>query len=317
MNVEDVLPANVRLGLENVREMLDEKFTVSDPGLREVFDKLKSGYGKMLRPSFLLLFAELKGKISTEHIVLSSVIEMIHTASLLHDDVVDSTDIRRNQASFNSAFGRKNAILMGDFLVSDAFLLAGDMLTSDISELFFRTISEMSKSELLQNFNRNNFNIDIETYLKIVKGKTAELFKASCILGSHKWANQAQISAIKVFAENFGIAYQLLNDYDDLFSRETDTGSLYCDLRNGCFTMPVIHCLSTDCREGFIDCINQERYEDAVSVLRKSRSNEFALQAIESYRLKAVEALCEFEFSDVRKSIELMTNTVLSTSDYV
>jgi geranylgeranyl pyrophosphate synthase len=304
------LPPDVADSVLKVRRQLKSALTDNDRRLCEFERKLPVDAGKMLRPSLLLLFARLGGAISPDHICFSAVVELIHTASLLHDDVIDSGDTRRGLPSFNSVFGTRNAILMGDLLVSRAFLLAESVKTGfPLLRVLFDAMSKMSSSELLQELNRGNFDITEADYIEIAAGKTSSLFAASCRLGALSWADESLLADIEHFAVNFGITYQMINDYQDIYASPQSSASN--DLLRGCFTIPVIHCLSSPARKSLIGAIENNDILDAMEIVNMTGSLNHSVSRIEHYKSKSLQSLSRILSGDKLDDIMLYINKAL------
>lgn len=309
-DIELSLPEQVTTALEEVRAVLDDAFSTDDTRLDEIFSRTSSSFGKMLRSTLVLLFADLNGGISHSHITLSAAIEMMHSASLLHDDVIDFAFQRRGGDSCNSVFGSRNAILMGDLLVSNAFMLAENVADKKIFHNFFQAMATMSKAELLQNSNLNNYSLNIDAYYEIIKGKTAVLFSNSCMTGTIEWPGDVDKQAVADFGRNFGIAYQLINDHNNIFEKINHRPDTFSDIKNGNFTLPIIHCLSSDFAPELIGALEMKRYTAVPDILRRSGSEQYSIAEIYKYRQEALSCLQSIAASGAKNTIIKM---VLST----
>jgi len=172
----------------------------------------------------------------------------------------------------------------------------------------------MSRAELLQNVNRDNINIDEQTYLEIITGKTAELFSVSCLLGALDGHGQSDDQAVSQFGRNFGIAYQLLNDYNDIFDTEKKDVHRFCDLKNGCFTMPLIHCLCSPVRPRIIKALKDENMLKALELLKENGSDQYTLSQVARYRQLSLDSLGLIESKGTRQSLVRLTDACLAHS---
>src|SRR6195952_4242405 len=166
--------------------------------------------GKMLRPSLVLLSGKVAGEIGEPHVVIATVVEMVHMATLVHDDVLDEAELRRKGATINHLRGNEAAVLLGDCLISHSYHLCSSLDSQFASRLIGRTTNEVCEGELLQIDNRNNYDLTEQTYLDIINRKTASLIAASCELGARfAGATDAQIAALSTFGRCIGTAFQM------------------------------------------------------------------------------------------------------------
>jgi len=203
--------------------------------------------GKRLRPALLLLTAQACGGIRPEHPVLAAVVEMIHTATLVHDDILDDAVVRRHAATINAEWGNESAVLMGDYLFTHAFHLAASLETTLACRLIGRATNLVCEGEMLQVHHRGNLDLDEDAYLTIVRGKTAELTAVSCRLGAHYAGASAEIvDSLDCFGRDLGVAFQIADDVLDLWGEERTTGkTLGTDLEKQKLTLPIIRFLAT------------------------------------------------------------------------
>src|SRR5437879_5824021 len=153
--------------------------------------------GKMLRPTLLLLAGKACGELTDEHVTLATVVEMVHMATLVHDDVLDESELRRKGATLNHLRGNEAAVLLGDFLISHSYHLCSSLDSQLASRTIARTTNQVCEGELLQIDNRNNFDLDEETYLRIITRKTASLCATCCLLGAtFSSASQEQLKSL-------------------------------------------------------------------------------------------------------------------------
>lgn len=210
--------------------------------------------GKRIRPILNIIFSKMLKNYTKQNTIMSSVVELIHTATLLHDDVVDLSDKRRGTLTVNNIWGNKEAILVGDFLYTKSFKMMTEIKNLELLKLMANTTNIMSEGEIKQLNNIKNFNITEEIYLDIIRCKTAELFAATT-LSSAILANadyEIKIMAYK-YGLHFGIAYQLIDDILDYLSSDEKFGKNICDdILNGTFTLPIIKFMNNDKKKKII-----------------------------------------------------------------
>ncbi len=199
--------------------------------------------GKRLRPLLTLATARMLGYAGTRHIHLATCVEFIHTATLLHDDVVDESLLRRGLASANAVFGNKASVLVGDFLFSRAFELMVEDGSLRVLEILSRASATIAEGEVLQLVTQNDLATTEAQYLDVVKGKTAALFAAACRVGSVVANGDAGgEAALANYGMNLGIAFQLVDDALDYAADQTNLGkTVGDDFREGKITLPVLH----------------------------------------------------------------------------
>jgi octaprenyl-diphosphate synthase len=200
--------------------------------------------GKRLRPALLMLSAQATGRIVPEHDTLAAVIEMIHTATLVHDDVLDEAEIRRHLATVNARWNNETSVLLGDYLFSHAFYLAATLDTTYACQRIGRSTNIVCEGELRQVGNRGNHGLTEAEYNAIINGKTAELCACACHLGAY-YANQPpkHVEAMEQYGRSLGMAFQIADDLLDLLGDESTTGkTLGSDIQKQKPTLPLIRC---------------------------------------------------------------------------
>ena len=230
-----------KLGL---MDQLFSKMMESDsaPRIPEITNHIFESGGKKIRPLLCIATAEALNYKLDKHILLAATIEFIHTATLLHDDVVDESSTRRGEKTANILWDNKSSILVGDFLFSRAFQLMVATKSLSILEVLSNAAAIIAESEVLQLTNIKNINIDLKTYFKIIEGKTAELFSAACETGAMiATSNLNQIKSFKSYGKSIGICFQLIDDYLDYKGDKKIMGKLIGnDFFNSKLTYPII-----------------------------------------------------------------------------
>jgi octaprenyl-diphosphate synthase len=268
--------------------------------------------GKQLRPMFVLLSAKLTGQINDKTYRAASLVELLHTATLVHDDVVDESYERRGFFSINALWKNKVAVLVGDYLLSKGLLLSLGNDDFEVLKMLSHAVKQMSEGELLQIEKARNLNLQEDTYFEIIKNKTASLLASSCAAGAYS-TSQDQLAAAKMrqFGEWVGIAFQIKDDLFDYGNEDVGkpTGN---DIREKKLTLPLIYTLnncSKALKKNLIYIIKnenrrKEKVNEVIEVVKKSGGIAYSQQKMEEYRDKALELLYEFEDSEVRQSLE-------------
>src|SRR5947209_596168 len=170
--------------LDAVERLFDQELQSELPGVNVLVKHVSRFRGKMLRPSLVLLWGKACGELTDAHVTVATVVEMVHMSTLVHDDVLDEAELRRKGATLNHLRGNESAVLLGDYLISHSYHLCASLESQFASRLIGRTTNELCEGELLQIENRNNLELDEETYLTIISRKTASLTAACCLLGA-------------------------------------------------------------------------------------------------------------------------------------
>ncbi|HEU0265566.1 MAG TPA: polyprenyl synthetase family protein [Geobacterales bacterium] len=233
--------------LKQVEEQFRIDLDSEVPLIRKVGEYVLASGGKRIRPLLLLMAAKVSGYQGDRHIPLASVVEFIHTATLLHDDVVDSSDIRRGAASANAVWGNEASVLIGDYLFSKSFSLMvaqGDLAVLKVLAGATTTIAE---GEVLQLVSTADATITEERYLSIIQGKTAVLLSAACEVGAILGkVSPVQQQALRDYGMDLGVAFQLMDDTLDYTATQEEFGKpTGHDILEGKVTLPLIHTLRT------------------------------------------------------------------------
>ncbi len=213
--------------------------------VKQIAEYIIASGGKRIRPVLLLLMAHAYGYRGTHHHELAAVIEFIHTATLLHDDVVDESSMRRGKATANTLFGNAASVLVGDFLYSRAFQMMVEMNDMRIMQILADATNVIAEGEVLQLLNMHDPNVSEERYLQVIRSKTAKLFEAATQLGALiSGATESEIEAAAEYGRSLGTAFQLIDDVLDYSGNAVDIGkNVGDDLREGKPTLPLIYVL--------------------------------------------------------------------------
>lgn len=294
---------------------------ISDqPFICDLFRHVEQFHGKQLRPALLLLSAQACGGIRPEHHVLAAVVEMVHIATLVHDDVLDEADIRRRAATVNRLWGNERAVLLGDLLFSHAFHLCSGLQSQFASRVIGRVAVTLCEGEIMQNAQRENFDLSEREYFDIIGRKTASLIGVCGLLGAtYAEADERMVRRMREFCEALGVAFQIVDDVLDLNGDEAETGkSLGRDIHKGKLTLPMIHFLRTapaakrSAALAILRGDDPQRYRQAARLLAESDSIEYANQVAYARVNAARESLAELPASDARSALDTMAEFVLS-----
>ena len=221
------------------------------PCVNQLVEHIEGYRGKMLRPMLViasgLACASGQPPLGREHVITATIVEMVHMATLVHDDVLDDASTRRGGSTVNQLRGNEAAVMLGDYLISHSYHLCAKLERIDVGQMISRTTNEVCEGELLQLANRNNWNLDEQTYFQIIQRKTASLCGVCCRLGAHlNEASPELVSQLGQYGEHVGVAFQIVDDLLDLTGDERVVGkSLGRDLAKGKLTLPLIHALGT------------------------------------------------------------------------
>ena len=268
--------------------------------------------GKQLRPMFVLLSAKLGGEVNEQTYRAASLVELLHTATLVHDDVVDESFERRGFFSINALWKNKIAVLVGDYLLSKGLLLSLDNGDFKVLQILSAAVKQMSEGELLQIEKARNLNLSEEIYFEIIRNKTASLVASSCAAGaSTTFTDEALITKMKNFGENAGIAFQIKDDLFDYGTSDVGkpTGN---DIKEKKLTLPLIYTLNkvdSSLRKKIIYIVKNEgsdkkKVRFAIDEVQKAGGIEYAQNKMFYYRDKALQLLHEFPESEVRNGLE-------------
>ncbi|MDA8231547.1 MAG: polyprenyl synthetase family protein [Magnetospirillum sp.] len=238
----DSLVALVKEDLEKVNRTVIERMHSPVKLIPQLAGHLVVAGGKRLRPVLTLASARLAGHRGERHVKLAACVEFIHTATLLHDDVVDESELRRGQASANTLFGNKPSVLVGDFLFSRAFELMVEDGSLAVLAILSRASSVIAEGEVLQLITANDTETNEDAYLEVIRSKTAALFAAACRIGAVV-ADRPKVEeeALDSYGLNLGIAFQLIDDVLDYSAKQAVLGkTVGDDFREGKITLPVI-----------------------------------------------------------------------------
>jgi octaprenyl-diphosphate synthase len=283
--------------MQQVADRLGQRLITPYGPINQQIETIGAGHGKMLRPAFVLLSGLACGAIRPQHIELAAMIEMIHTATLLHDDVIDGAAMRRNHPTANCLHGNTAAVLLGDFLLSRAFQAGVELNLPHAQKILTQTAQQICQGELLQNIRRADWTMSQDDYLEIIEAKTAGLFSVACRLGSQlSGADSQTIENVAEYGRCVGLAFQITDDILDITGDAEKVGkTLGTDAAQKKPTLPLIHYLngcSPQQRIAFLETISKEPdAEQFVKMLSDSGSIDYARTEASRFARKAIESI--------------------------
>jgi len=313
MDTEDTVLNRYKDRFHRINEELDRVLSSRVPLIKDIGSHSLLGHGKRLRPLFFVLSSQLCNYQGKDTYHLSTIFEYIHTASLLHDDVLDNAETRRRKPSANQVWGNQAAVLEGDFLNSKASSIAVDAGNLPFLKRIVETITRMVEGQILELTLAHNWDLSKEQYLEVIIAKTAVLMSAACacgaiIAGAEKWA----VESLSQFGLNLGVAFQLIDDLLDYTSSEKVFGKpVGKDLREGKITLPLIYAVekmesSGKRRLETLFKSHKAAEKDFQGVIRLVKSNENIdrlLADAQAYVDQAAKCLSPFRESPVKESL--------------
>ncbi|WP_288446806.1 polyprenyl synthetase family protein [uncultured Chryseobacterium sp.] len=314
----------IKRPINDEMKLFEQKFYESMQSKVALLDKVTrfivTTKGKQMRPMFVFLCAKLVGEVTEKTYRGASMIELIHTATLVHDDVVDESFKRRNFFSINALWKNKIAVLVGDYLLSKSVLLSTDHKDYDLLGVISRTIREMSEGELLQLEKARKLDITEDVYYEIIRQKTATLIAACCEIGVlSNNADEALAKKMMDFGTFTGMAFQIKDDLFDYLSSNVIGKPVGIDIKEQKMTLPLIHTLKTaneKDRKYYFDTIkrynnNPKRVKELIEFVKSSGGLEYAITVMKDFQQKAKDILNEFPDSEARKSLHIMLDYVI------
>lgn len=291
------------------KEYLKSKVFLLDTITRYIYKRK----GKQIRPLFVFLSAGVNGEVCESTYVAASMIEMLHTATLVHDDVVDDSNLRRGMFSINALWKNKIAVLVGDFLLSRGMLLALEKEEFGLLKIVSRAVKEMSEGELLQIEKARRLDIKEEIYFEIIRKKTASLIASCCASGAASVGTDPQtVEQMRLFGEFTGIAFQIKDDLFDYESGNITGKPSGIDIRDQKMTLPLIfllnQCSSAD-KRWVINTVKHHntdamRVRKLVGMVKEAGGLDYAREQMLGFRGKAIGILQSFPLSEYRTSLE-------------
>ena len=303
--------------LEKVSEIIKDSSASKNPIISEGLKSLFNGNGKLLRPGLLLISARF-GKVEGKHYKLAAALEMLHMATLIHDDVIDDSPLRRGLPTLHTCFGQKDAVLVGDFLLSRCFVLAAEYTSPQNALNLARLIAIICTMEIEQNNDRWRNNVSLRSYLRKIMGKSALLFSLVCFVGAYEAkASKYVCERLRRIGYNIGIAFQIIDDILDYSGKEEKVRKkLGNDIRAGLVTLPAICALSLDNTGTLGDIFSNttftaEATETIFNLVLKSGGVEAAWKYAETYTNRALREIHLLPPGNSRDMLDTLTRQLL------
>ena len=290
------------------------------PLLDKILHYIVKRKGKQMRPMFVFLSGKLFGEINESSFRAASLIELLHTATLVHDDVIDDANMRRGFFSINALWKNKIAVLVGDYLLSKGLLMSLENEEYDLLQIVSKAVKEMSEGELLQIEKARKLDIEEDVYLEIIRQKTATLIAACCACGAVTAKQDKEtIERMRKFGELVGVAFQMKDDLFDYYNEDVIGKPTGIDIKEQKMTLPLIYTLRNCNRKQkkfIIQTVknhntNSDRVSKVLEIVKKSGGINYTVEKMKTYKEEALSLLKTFDDNESRKSLELLVNFVI------
>lgn len=303
--------------IERVREIVLWNLEQTVPEIRTPLTRLVRARGKLLRPAFVILSAAM-GAYDRKRIAnIAAAVEMFHMASLIHDDIVDGAPTRRGAPAVHVQSGRKNAVLMGDYLFARSFLMIAEYGSLENQKRISQVVSRICESEILETASRFAIRRGTRRYVRHIAGKTAALFALSCHVGATEGGCSPEVSqCLRRAGYSIGMGFQIIDDILDLTAKSETLGKpTGNDIREGVFTLPVLYALENDTGELEEALASTPYTEQKVSgimgLIRSFRGIELAREAARRYSRRALQLLAALPSGAPKSELESITRQLL------
>tara|TARA_S200000501_G_scaffold374811_1_gene425239 strand:+ start:157 stop:1134 length:978 start_codon:yes stop_codon:yes gene_type:complete len=321
MKVVEIIKKPIYYEMEVFEKKFRDSMSSNVSLLNRITHFIVNRKGKQMRPMFVFLVSKMfgNGKVNERTYRGAAVIELIHTATLVHDDVVDDSYKRRGFFSVNALWKNKIAVLVGDYLLSKGLLLSIENEDFDLLKIISVAVREMSQGELLQIEKSRSLDITIDTYFEIIRQKTATLIASCCAIGAKAVdCNEKEVQKMHKLGELIGMAFQIKDDLFD-YGKKKIGKPIGIDIREKKMTLPLIHVLNKSSKSDkrtIINIIknrnkNKTKVDELIQLVKEKGGIEFAEEKMNFYRQKALKILREFPKNDYRDSLELILNYVI------
>ncbi len=317
--------SQIKLPIEYEMELFEKKFLLSMSSkvslLNRITHYVVNRKGKQMRPMFVFLIAKMtnNGEVNERTYRGASVIELIHTATLVHDDVVDESNRRRGFFSVNALWKNKIAVLVGDYLLSKGLLLSIDNNDFDLLKIISVAVREMSEGELLQIEKARKLDITESVYYEIIRQKTATLIAACCAMGAQSvYTTRQEVETMRKFGELIGMAFQIKDDLFD-YGKEKIGKPTGIDIKEQKMTLPLIYTLNNCSKKEKVWIINsiknynkdKNRVKELIDFVKSNGGLEYAVLKMKEYQQKALLLIKDYPDSPYNESLKMMVNYVI------
>ena len=317
--------SKIKCPIKDEMNLFEKKFKQSlqskVPLLDRIMHYIIKRKGKQMRPMFVFLTSQLFGKVNEKSYRAASLIELLHTATLVHDDVVDEASFRRGFFSVNALWKNKIAVLVGDFLLSKGLLLSVENEDYDLLKIVSSAVKDMSEGELLQIEKARKLDIEESVYFDIIKKKTAALISSCCACGASAMnQDEKTIKKLYVFGEKVGIAFQIKDDLFDYTQNSFIGKPTGIDIREQKMTLPLIYTLNNvnkKIKNGIINTVknhhkNDKKVSELIMLVKDTGGLKYASEIMKNYQKEALTILSEFPDSKAKSSLELLVDYVIN-----
>lgn len=311
--------APIETDLAEFTAALKKELASGDPLIREIHEHLLKMTGKFLRPALTLFSSKLEGKTNHDVIKLAVLIELLHTATLIHDDVIDNSELRRNQPSIFSKWGREISIVSGDYLYAKAFVILASFKNVWLYEALSETAHRMCEGEMKQIEKRNDFFMEEATYLRIIHQKTAALFQAACMGGAYfSGMSLPHIEKVGRYGYHLGMAFQIVDDCLDIVGTTEVLGKTAgLDILKNDVTLPVLYlfqALEETQRQALLKRLEEATpilFEEVKNLVIETKSLDRAMAKARGFIQSALEELSVLKESPCKESLQNMAHHCL------
>jgi len=312
--------------LKSIKQPIEKELKIFEQRFREdmrsnvaLLDKITyyivQRKGKQVRPMFVFLSARLFSEINDASYHAASLVELLHTATLVHDDVVDDTSKRRSFFSLNPSWKNKIAVIVGDYLLQKGFLIALENKRFQLLEIVSNAVKEISEGSILEIEKHRKLDLDEKTYFEIIRLKTASLISAACAVGAASTCDdETEIEKMRLFGEKIGIAFQIRDDLFD-FGMNAKSKPLGIDLQEKSINLPFVHALNNSTFEEkrkITQLIRQNKNpKEVLTFIKEKGSLDYAKKIMTQFRNEAIDILKTIPLSDARTSLEELVDYVI------
>lgn len=297
--------------MEAVNDVIRVQLHSEVPLVNQIADYLISAGGKRIRPVLVIIMAKAFGYQGSDHHALAAVVEFIHTATLLHDDVVDESSLRRGRKTANALFGNAASVLVGDFVYSRAFQIMVSIDNMRVMRILADATNVIAEGEVLQLLNMHDPDVTEARYLQVIRSKTAKLFESAAQLGALvAGASDAEIEAAAEYGRSLGTAFQLIDDVLDYSGDAKETGkNVGDDLREGKPTLPLIHLMHHGSAEqsalvrACIENGDEQHFDAVLAAISQSGALDYTRRAAEKSAAQAAHAIAAIPDSPFKNSL--------------
>ena len=316
--------SEIKYPIKEEMKLFEKKFKNSlqskVPLLDRIMHYIIKRKGKQMRPMFVFLTSKMFGEMNEKCYRAASLIELLHTATLVHDDVVDEANLRRGYFSVNALWKNKIAVLVGDFLLSKGLLLSVENEDFDLLKIVSSAVKDMSEGELLQIEKARRLDIKEEIYFEIIRKKTAVLISSCCACGASAMnESEETIEKLAIFGEKVGIAFQIKDDLFDYTQNKLIGKPTGIDIREQKMTLPLIYTLNTVDKKTRKEIINtvknhykdDEKVAELIQLVQETGGLEYAEKVMLEYQKEALMLLESFPENEARKSLQKLVKYVI------